>query len=333
MTTKAGLFDTLFKQGYSFDFFQAVRLLELWIADEQHSAEAGGLFDSCIRFKPHSGLAFPASDLHGVTLLTEQPPRAEVTATFMGLYGVDSPLPVYFYDQISAAAERTRPLRDFLDIFDHRIYSLFYQCWKRSRPAVRYKSTGDDPWSQKMLCLAGIGTPAAAKQTEISPMHLAAFAGRLSGHVKNVDGLKNLLTTLLGGITVSIIENVPRWWPIPERPRVGGNKAPSMTLGQNATIGQRVRDISGKFRIVLGPLSLAQYCSFIPKGKNVPLLSLLVKLYAPDHLEYDLELRLRTEEIPKPRLGERQSELGRTTWLGRPSVPVTSRVVTTEASN
>jgi type VI secretion system protein ImpH len=332
MSRDIDLFEKLFTQGYLFDFFQAVRLLELWAADEQHSGGAGGLFDRSIRFKPHSGLAFPASDLHGVTLLGEHPARAEVIATFMGLYGIDSPLPVYFYDQIGTEGERTRPLGDFLDIFNHRIYSLFYQSWKRSRPTVHHKSAGDDPWSQKMLCLAGIGTPAAARQTVISPMHLAAFAGRLSGHVRNVDGLKSLLSTVLGGISVSVIENVPRWWPIPERPRIGGIKAPSMALGQNATIGQKVRDISGKFRIVLGPLSLAQYCGFVPKGKDVPLLSLLVKLYAPDHLGYDVELRLRSEEIPKLCLGERPNELGRTTWLGRPSVPVTSRVQAYEAS-
>ena len=100
-----------------------------------------------------------------------------------------------------------------------------------------------------------------------------------------------------------------------------------MTLGFTSTIGQRVFDISGKFRIVLGPLTMAQYLSFLPEGSGARILHYLVRLRAPDHLDYDVRLVLKTAEIQPLRLGDAITKLGLTTWVGRPAHDVTSRIV------
>lgn len=325
-----GVFARLFREGYLFDFFQAVRLLEMLFPPERKSLTHAEFFDEPVRLRPHSGLAFPATDVHKVERLAGEPARVRLTATFMGLYGVDSPLPVYFYKEIATESERSQTLRDFLDMFNHRLYSLFYRSWKKYRPALHHLPNSEDEYSQRVLCLAGLGTKNVASHPQISPLRLAAFAGRLSCRARNAEGLRNLVADFFPGIRVAVLENVPRWWHIPERPRMGQTGSVRFALGEMACVGQKVFDIAGKFRIVLGPLTLAQYLTFLPKGANASMLHYLVRLYAPDHLDFDVELILKTAEIPPLRLGDKGMQMGLTTWSGRPQGEMTSRVVAYE---
>lgn len=323
----AGALARLFREGHQFDFFQAARLLELTFT-------SSGSVEETLRFRPHSDLVFPATDVHSVERLSSGAAQARLTATFMGLYGIDSPLPVYFYQEIARESEHSAALRDFLDLFNNRLYALFYRSWKKYRPALHFVPGGGDDYSQRLLCLAGLGTKKTAGHPEIPPLRLAAFAGRLSCRVRNAEGLRHLIADFFTGIGVRIIENVPRWWRIPERPELRKEAKVRFVLGdvpgKMACIGAKIFDVAGKFRIVLGPLTLAQYLTFLPKGANASRLRYLVRLYAPDHLDFDVELILKTAEIPTVKLGDKSVQMGLTTWSGRPAGEFTSRVVAYE---
>jgi type VI secretion system protein ImpH len=327
---RVGLLRKLFKEGYRFDFFQALRLLEKLLPGASSPGERPTYREERIRIRPHNALAFPATDVKRIDIIDDATPRAQVTATFMGLYGVDSPLPVYFYDEIASDSEDVQPLRSFLDIFNHRLYAFFYRSWKKYRPALHYRPPGEDRHSERVRCLAGLGTRGALAGARVSAMRLAAFAGLLSARVRHAEGLQKLLSDALEDITVEVHENVPRWVPIPERGTLGGNGLGTLVLGKSATLGQRVFDLSGKFRLVLGPLTLEQYRALLPGAGCAQIVSYLVRLYVRDFLDFDVELRLRTEEIPTLRLGGMEARLGRTTWLGKPAGAVTFGLVTYE---
>jgi len=162
---------------------------------------------------------------------------------------------------------------------------------------------------------------------DVRSVHLAAFAGILSSHVRNADGLRNFLAELLTEITVTVIENVSRWVTIHERARLGRIGKPRHVLSLTSSLGQRVNDISGKFRIVLGPRNLEQYVSFLPGGNRTMIVNTLVRLYVRDALDYDVQLKLKTSEMPLLRLGDRALKIGLTTWLGRPRTESASRLV------
>src|SRR5512146_1022934 len=138
--TPVGVIARLFREGYMFDFFQAVRLLERFFPEGKSPGEAVDIAEEQIRFRPHNGLAFPATDVRGVEHLEGVQERARITATFMGLYGIGSPLPVYFYDSVATETEESKPLRDFLDMFNHRLYSLFYRSWRKYRLILHYST-------------------------------------------------------------------------------------------------------------------------------------------------------------------------------------------------
>ncbi len=323
-----GVIARLFREGYMFDFFQSVRLLEGFFPEGRIPGEAVDVAGEQIRFRPHNGLVFPATDVRSVELLKGPPQCARITATFMGLYGIDSPLPVYFYDSVATETEESTSLRDFLDMFNHRLYSLFYRSWKKYRLALHYRNPSSrEKLVVRAMSLAGLGTKKAIDDSVIEPIRLASFAGSLSMRVHNAEGLQTFVAAFLGGVQVSVLENVSRWVTIPRRGSIGRKNAVPAVLGQTACIGEQVHDVSGKFCIVVGPLSLLQYLALLPGGASARLLQFLVRLYVRDTLAYDVELKLITFEIPIYRLGDRTMKLGLTTWLGKPLTETTSRTV------
>ena len=351
MLLRQGVYGRLFRQGYLFDFYQAVRLLEKYFPEAPEPGRTAEIGQEQIVFRPDTALVFPGTDVKGIDLFDEDTPHpcVRLTVTFMGLYGIASPVPVYFYDELASVDKKLeakfqadlkaraegrqerelnqeehnlKGLRDFLDIFNHRIYSYFYRAWKKYRPYVHTGTPDEGDHADRFLALTGLGTPGTLDRTPVTTlMRLATFAGRLAPRVRNADGLRALLAGLLGGVGVRIIQNVPRWVAIPERPRMGAAGG-GMKLGITTTIGERVLDVSGKFRVVLGPMSFAVYQTYLPGRPAAHLLNYLVRLYAPDYLDYDVELHLDTSDIPPVRLGDGEVQVGMTAWLGQPTETV-----------
>ena len=113
-----------------------------------------------------------------------------------------------------------------------------------------------------------------------------------------------------------------------DRPAVGG-VGPRATLGGSALLGATVLDAGGKFRVVLGPMGMDDFEAYLPGGAKAEALGYLVRLYAPDHLDFDVLLKLETRQMPALRLGDRTARLGENTWVGRPKEAVlTERIVT-----
>ena len=91
-------------------------------------------------------------------------------------------------------------------------------------------------------------------------------------------------------------------------------------LGVAAGCGSKLRDRQYKFRIALGPLTLAQYHAFLPGGTAWPALGEWVGHYAGLDLRWDVQLTLARAQVPEPRLGA-GVRLGVTTWIGRSACP------------
>ncbi|NGF41740.1 type VI secretion system baseplate subunit TssG [Enterobacter hormaechei] len=88
--------------------------------------------DDPVRFAPHPGMGFPASELKAVEYDEDDDSRPPlIRTTFMGMYGVDSPLPMAYLDDIAQRREGHDALQGFLDIFSHRILTQFYRIWRK----------------------------------------------------------------------------------------------------------------------------------------------------------------------------------------------------------
>src|SRR5438128_8211164 len=81
-----GLDQHLFARGYEFDFFQAVRLLEM-LADDHRKSAGPPPVEEAVRFKAHLSMSFPPSAIHAVEPPTDRLPVPAVTVSFLGMTG------------------------------------------------------------------------------------------------------------------------------------------------------------------------------------------------------------------------------------------------------
>jgi len=112
----------------AFEFFQAVRLLERARGGQRRVGGFGDPDDEVARFSAHPSTAFPASEIQALELPPGAPARLSVN--FLGLIGPLGVLP-YHYTLlvVERLRARDRALQAFLDIFNHRITSLFYRAF------------------------------------------------------------------------------------------------------------------------------------------------------------------------------------------------------------
>jgi type VI secretion system protein ImpH len=145
---------------------------------------------------------------------------------------------------------------------------------------------------------------------------LARFfhAGTLIRQVRNAEGLRQIIEHFFG-IPARIEEFVGHWLLLAASERTYLS-SPGATLGSGAVIGGRVWDRQHKFRIHLGPLTLAQYESFLPRERRLEKLMDWVRTYLCFELDWDVRLHLKPAHVPLLRL-DGQQRLGWTTWLGR----------------
>ena len=111
---------------YRINFYRFCQLLEKRRPGASPLGSTLNPADDPVRFRPHPGMGFPVSELKAVEYDEDHPDAPPtVRTTFMGLYGVDSPLPTAWLDEIAQQREGHEAQEAFLDIFNHRILTQF----------------------------------------------------------------------------------------------------------------------------------------------------------------------------------------------------------------
>lgn len=298
----SGLIERLHAEAREFNFFRAVQLLEEHFGSKDGGADA--IDSGRIRFTPDSSIAFPSSD---ITAIDEHDGAVWFTLSFMGLVGVSSPLPVYFSEYVTSHPEAAAPLYDFLTIFNHRLYALFYRAWKKYNFSFNFTDDVSDPFTQKIALLSGVGPGHGA-----GGARMLAYCGMLAGAPRSANALGALLGDYFGGVQVTVTEFVPRWAPLKNIAPLGG----AASLGVSTILGTSYFDRAGKFRVTVGPLSRQVYEKFLPGGKNIAGLREIVSGYIGDPLEFEIEVQLQSMELIPVVLGEDGARLGETSALG-----------------
>lgn len=318
--------DSVAERAYEYNFFQLVRVLQSLIGREQQSATAGS--GDHIRFRPSPATVFPPTDVRGIEPGETDDDPLTIVVSFMGLYGFDSPLPSYFSKELEQEQPSSEPLRDLLDIFNNRLYRFLYLAWQKYHPWTVGRAEGIDRATRRMMAVSGLVSDAESPTEDRRPaLGLTPLSGQLGSAVSNADGLRNILRFELAGLDVEVEEFVPRWVRLHERPGIGRSAGGAQArLGTNAAIGERMHDISGKFRVKIGPMGLEEFESCLPGRERANRIALIIDRYVTDMLEYDVKLELRSADVPPLVLGTSR-RLGQNTWLNRPDDRTTSRLV------
>jgi type VI secretion system protein ImpH len=241
---------------------------------------------------------------------------ARLLVHFFGLFGPDGPLPLHLTDY---ARDRRRNARDpsfqrFADVFHHRALSLFYRAWADSRPTISFDRPETDRFALYVGALIGLGMDSLLKRDAMPDLTKLHFAGRLANQTRHPEGLGAILSAFFT-MPVRVECFVGVWLDMPGVDQTGlGLDRLTGTLGRTAMVGRKVWSRQHKFRIVFGPLSLAEYLRLLPGGLSFHRLIPIVRNYVGDTLLWDVNLVLRAEDVPPVVLG-RQGRLGWTSWL------------------
>ncbi len=298
----------LFNEPRSFSFFQAIRLLRLFASDVREKRPS-------IRMRPELSQAFPAADVAANNKGDDEDADYRMDLSFLGLYGPSSPLPTFYTeDLLDEQSQEESVTRDFLDIFNQRIYELFFDCWSKYRNFMRVAEEHDDWARERLFSLLGLGEKELRDMIPES-FQLMRYIGLFSQHPRSALGLKTLLQDALKTDVLDIEPCILRWVPIPEEQQVKLGEQ-SSDLGRTTLVGSVVEDRMGKFRIHIGPLKKRSFQEFMPGMPKHELMVSLVRLYITDPLEYDLNLILKPGEAQKACLGGAQwSAIGLDTWI------------------
>jgi type VI secretion system protein ImpH len=307
-------------EGWRFSFFQAVRLLQLARGDRVPVGTGDDPTREAVRFSSRVSMAFPASDVHEVR---ESPNGPEMVVAFMGLATPASfgslPMP---YSELVLEQGRNRnfALRDFIDLFNHRLVSLFYRAWEKSRFPIVYERTepGQSSLFEDMvLSLAGLGTPGLRGKLVVDDRALLARAHAVGARGISALALGDLVQDYFA-VPAAVIQFVPSWYSI-EDSEVCRLGLQSCHLGEDTCLGSRARMAQSRFRVRLGPLDWPQMADFLPSGDAFPALCELCTLTTGPQFDFDLDLQLAPGCAPPLRLGVADEQgapwLGWSTWL------------------
>jgi len=307
------------KDARRFAFYKLLYLLERVYPQAPPIGQDGPPRDERVRIRPDASMAFPSSDVSAVTRVKTDDgiERTRVTATFMGLYGSSSPLPNSYIEDVASGEYQgdKQPIRELLDVFHNRIYSLIYRTWTKYRFGVSYRAKGDDVFTRRMFCAAGLDG-FGAHNPPVDRFLFLRYAPLLAMKTRSARGLGLALNEMFGKTGVRIDQFIGAWTLI-EKPYRNKMGVMNHQLGHSLTIGRYVFDASSRYKIVLGPLDYNDYLAFLPGGHKRPLLRGLCAVFTRGMYDVMLELHVKPDAAPRFQLGApRASTLKRTAWVG-----------------
>jgi type VI secretion system protein ImpH len=359
----ADLSERLHDEPYRFSFFQAVRLAELIARDDLRRPCGSVGRDSppeaeAVHFRTQPSLAFPGSQVTRVELPNgeggDKLSPLEMVVSFLGLIGPNGVLPHHYTALLlwRTIREKDNSLRDWLDVFQHRIVSQFYRAWEKYRLPFAFErfraearprrgSTGegsgvftfpspptatpnaptaarpeqaDDPITRGVYCLVGLGTGGLRGRLTVPDAAFLYYAGQFAHQPRNATSLRGLLEDYFG-LPTEVRTLQGQWLVLGEEDtaRIAGRGGRNNQPGQTLIVGRRVWDVQSKFRLRVGPLSYQQFRQLMPSGEGLRPLCQLTRMYVGPELDFDVQPVLWAREVPACRLG-RAGERSRLGW-------------------
>lgn len=268
-----------------------------------------------IRFRPHSGLGFPVSELKG------RDPRdnyrqlnvPSINTTFIGLYGVTSPLPTHYLDDIAQHQEGTESLTDFLDIFNHRLTTQFYRIWRKYSYPATFETGGRDKTSQYLLGLIGLGVDGCEQQIRTPLSRFLALLGTMRLPTRTEEGLASLVALLAPQTVLTVSAHDPRQIFL-ATPTTLSCQQP-ISLAQKPVLGRSAIDVNSQLLLQLYTDDPDEATQWLPHGSLYQDFLALLHVYLGARVNARLRLKIPRALLPDATLCQQPTQgvqLGRT---------------------
>lgn len=267
-----------------------------------------------VRFRPHPGMGFPASEIKGLDAPEHphQPPTVRVT--FMGLYGVESPLPTQYIDDITQRREGYEATADFLDIFNHRLIAQYYRIWRKYSYPATFEAGGKDNTSQYLLGLVGLGIDGCTDNIATPTSRFLALLPVMLLPGRTAEGMTSLVSLLAPDTRARVWHHDRR--RIPLKTPVAMSVRQPVSLKGRPVMGTYGTDVNSQVLMQLTSSHSKEISGWLPGGELHTDLMALLHVYLGGRLDVRLQLCVARHLLPQAKMsskpGSASAQLGRT---------------------
>jgi type VI secretion system protein ImpH len=241
--------DVLWTEPFRFEFFAALRVLAKMGEQSNRPGDDPRPILDRLKFRALQSLTFPPSEIWDITRPESDDWLAEITVAFLGVTGPLGALPRPYTDLVMQRVRKgDHALRDFLDLFNQRLLTIFARAGEKFRFYLTYELAAArerwrreasqqklraflleerpkiDLFSQVLLDLGGMGTPllrykdsvreAPAPRLDIADATLRFFSGHLAQTHRTAVALERILSEYFR-IAAQIIPFIGQWLQLP----------------------------------------------------------------------------------------------------------------------
>ncbi|MEP3479185.1 MAG: type VI secretion system baseplate subunit TssG, partial [Fuerstiella sp.] len=341
---RSDLIQELLDEPHEFDFFQAVRLIELFLMGErQHPTPSpiggdSGPHKEPIRFRAMPSLSFPPGQIASVRSRTQRKSEAadnetngrnsvnestsadripvDMMVSFMGLTGPNGVLPQHYTSLVierSHQSIKDDTLREFFDLFNHRAISFFYRAWEKYRFQFRYERNlfaseyEDDLFTRCLFSLVGLEIPGLRHQFSFDDQALIFYGGLTAQRCRNAIGLEQILKSYFD-VPTEVIQFVGQWLDLPTELQTSLPSA-AHPLGQNLKLGESA---------VIGSRAWDVQSRFrvrigplssekfeqLLPGETLDSIAEMIRFYVGPEKDFDIQLVLRRQDVSALKLSK-----------------------------
>lgn len=298
------------------EFFQLMRVIASYLRgvkpsnplDDFESNDWDANFRRYVRIRPGLSTSFPDREISSIKINERN--QFLIETTFFGLYGVTSPLPNFYNEDISRLSSLGyENVRRFLDIFNHAAFPLLLKAVTRFKSSTGLQEHLDPRQRSRKASWIGVASPALMKRYSEWP-RLLEVATVLSSPHPTASGLATMLQGIVNSGKVTVHPCAVAKTPIPaqNRWRLGSQAS---TLGEDAVVGQFVDDRRNQVDVEFEGQNYSDLQAIFPGGCRYDLLKQAINLHVPRHLR--LRFCMKTKSCQAP---ETKSLLGFGATLG-----------------
>ncbi len=305
-----------------FDFFQAIRRVETLSQELPRVGHAQQANQEAVRIKQSPAVDFAPSTIDEIE--PDSSGRVVLKQRFFGLLGPSGPMPLHVTEQVrnQTRHEDDATIEQFLNLFHHRMGTLFYRAWSSSRGAVQRDRPDQDRFADYLAALSGVMANQDAAETPptsaVTIQNRWHFTGRFASSHRNAEGLQAVVSSVVDAKT-QVYSFVLRQLRLQEEDRTRLTKQPTAAgrggrLGRSVVLGRSVADRRSTIGLCIGPVKFQLFRALLPGGQLHDSIRKLIRSYIDPSLACQVRLILDRTSVPRMSLG-REGALGQNAWM------------------
>jgi predicted component of type VI protein secretion system len=252
---------------------------------------------TCLKLIPSKKLSFPTADI-------EKLENNALYINFFGIIGINSPLPENLLKNIHLD-EGELAWKDFLSIFNSRLYELFFLLWKKYHPITHTNNSESNKYLEFLINLSG-------RKNFLGNPLILQFFDTLFNKNQTKRNLSQLVKIYLNISDVSVKElTLSRSKIYNIEPLSSTNR--SIILGENSLLGDHIMEAKKYIKIIVRLNNIKEYYGISSSLK--PLCTFIEKYLGPSY-QYQFVFFISYEQDDLLILGRTDTLLGFSWLLG-----------------